>query len=83
MRFCHCITNTIQLDNVMSIFRNTFSPTIKTQLEKSDPTLKTSVESELVKTLKSIELLEDKLRKSEKKKLEAANKAIAQALAKK
>ena len=33
MQFCHCITNTIQLDNVMSIFRNTFTPEVKGQLK--------------------------------------------------
>jgi len=33
MQFCHCITNTIQLDNVMSIFRNTFTPEVQEQLK--------------------------------------------------
>ena len=33
MLFCHCITNTIQLDNVMSIFRNTFTPEVQEQLK--------------------------------------------------
>jgi bacillithiol biosynthesis cysteine-adding enzyme BshC len=60
-----------QKEEIRSIFNK-----IKTQLEKSDPTLITSVESELVKTLKSIELLEDKLRKSEKKKLDTSIQQI-------
>ena len=32
MQFCHCIINTIQPDNVMSIFRETFTPEVKGQL---------------------------------------------------
>ena len=39
MRFCHCITNTIQLDNVMSIFRNTFTAEVQNQLDKRQKAL--------------------------------------------
>jgi hypothetical protein len=40
MQLCHCITNTIQLDNVMSIFRNTFTDTVRTQLKLRQNTAK-------------------------------------------
>ena len=40
MLFCHCITNTIQLDNVMSIFRNTFTETVRKQLKTRQDALK-------------------------------------------
>lgn len=33
MQFCHCITNTIQQDNVMSIFRNTLQLSVQAQLK--------------------------------------------------
>ena len=41
MPFCHCITNTIQLDNVMSIFRKTFTNEVQTQLKYRQNTVKT------------------------------------------
>ena len=40
MLFCHCITNTIQLDNVMSIFKNTLSLSVQEQLNARQASLK-------------------------------------------
>ena len=50
MQLCHCITNTIQLDNVMSIFRNTFTEEVKEQLNKRQETART-------RTPQSVQLL--------------------------
>ena len=43
MLFCHCIINTIQLDNVMSIFRNTFTQIIYSINNNKSDLISTSI----------------------------------------